>query len=786
MNRRIALPLLAILTLAAACGEGEGDAAALDPIEWDGAEPSRPGKEDDIAASFLSIFSRHDQTSMTVIAPDRRAMPGSEDGGSFHLDGYAIDDQVVLVIDGSFYRYDGEVEQHTLMVRPYYTSSAEGAPGREGFLTVDLTSPDRARVVRQEGDALGTRAGAFRGRIYATRRVRLGGDLPDNLEDLAERSPQRGERPPNTLDFSSTPLFIRPTIAITRVLPQGTNCLGAERIDATTSGVSLEVETAVYGFAPDDDVQIDLEYHVPEQSKRGFWGHTWGVLTWPHSSGPRIETFSQKRWMDSDAHNRATQVSFDGVGRSYRTDADAWGDGDDLYTLNIHARAHVLNGPKPRAATPVARHTMVVTNEGELVVADYFEMCRPEDERCRVERRRSLPSNLVARREAEEFNAIAAGRFETTQVALTECRGGGAFAGPYSETCSVYQAESDRELKASIEAELQGSVELQGRVAGQVSAAGVIPGLGEADVSGKLKAAFNLDASFNTSFKESVVWKDNQDLNVLYDSSLTQIQWWRIVHPRVRYMRIVEYDLCGAEVRAQEAFAEDYSDTSMVLTCRSGEANPIENACNPIYPDREGIEACETALIDPDGALGRQCLDEPAIIPNGPIVVPTEPGLRGQPDRILPPQLRRVGAVEECESDLTLRNNGWVNAQDMAQDFEFAWSHFQVGVYAGEREQYMLCHEPLRSEDAIIDLRLYKLASSSGGPSQLTLLQAGPGEDLVERLRQTREGFFELGVLRSNMSDESESRSDPADAEETPTRRASPSRRPTPVRSGGD
>lgn len=557
------------------------------PDPWGDAEPEYSGMaESDIP---LTIFLSEAQTTVRRIAttPD-------ETMGVLHLDGKSLDDRTVLIFSGQLHRFDGPVEDHLMVIQPRYYSKAAGAANPDGFLVVDLKANDRIRVVERDGWPLGTMAGVFRGDIIATNQLALNGPLPSDLTSLYIRPAGYGQRPPNVL--SDVALQIQPNVWLSALRPIGRGddpCQGENVVDTTLAGTGLEVQARVEGFPAGRPVTVEVHYRVPHYTAEHPVEHLWDYFSdmWAGEVDETVQTAVILGSAEGGAIPLPGYVTLD----------PPWG--SDLYAMSIEVRAY----QDPHSgATGGLIHELMVVDEGSQVVVDHFELCPIGDEPCRALRDANTAYNVVARRNVIEWTAQRQGLYDTITRPIGRCSGGTSVGGTFADDCTVYRENSDTELSYRVSSELNFELNVDGQAKGSASWGRVLPGIGGADLGGQLKATFNLQADLTASFSTSRTWISRHSLDVIYDPSETQLQWWRVVTPRVRYVQVGEFDACGARRNAHDVYLSDLTESRLVLAC---EAVPSYDAvCHAVEPTAETVGACNQRLIDPDSERGRQCI----------------------------------------------------------------------------------------------------------------------------------------------------------------------------------
>ncbi len=592
---RHAMTLALLSTVAASCGILDDD----DPW-WEGTdEPSYGDKADGIVP--LTIFLSRGQANVRRIIDDERlgSLPRSLTG-ELNLDGVTLSDDVVLIIEGTVYRFDHQVDRHLLVVQPHFVSAEEGAANPGGFLLVDLKDEERRHVITQEGAPLGAAPGRFIGRIIATTDVGLGDELSAELRDYYIHPVHLGERPPNVLDLDDenpTALYIRPNVALTLLAPAD-GCLGDAVVDTTVDGKPLRVAATVDGF-PAGPVDVEIRYRRPHYAHDSVGEQLWDYISGLFDAG--VEERSEKRTAFVATGRATAVVAFD----DYRTGSPP--DGQDLFPTEIELVAST--GGSNSAFAQSAVHQVTVARAGAEVIVDHFDLCPPGDEGCRALRDQKTALNVVARRNIVEWQAERDGLYDTVTEPLSRCAGGDAIPGDFSDDCVAYHESDDSELSAHLATQLQFELTVNGQAQGGASWGGAIQGLASADIAAAFKATFQLDADLSAKFSSSRVWRDHHSLDVIYDPSTTQIQWWRVVTPRLRFIELADFDACGQRLTSHEIFLSDLQDSRIVIACE--EVPSFDSVCHAVEPTVESNAACDQLLIDPASELGMECLGSP-------------------------------------------------------------------------------------------------------------------------------------------------------------------------------
>lgn len=574
--------LLTLLTALATSASCLGDDAW-----WLGdEEPDYTGKAD--ADVPLTIYITHEQPTIRKIL-SKEAIGDLSRGrtGYLNLDGRSLNEDVVLIFDGEVHRFDGKVDRILTVIQPTYISNAAGAANPDGFLKVDFKALDTTR--HHGSDALARHAGVYRGDIIATDKLGVGDPLPEDLTDLLIRPDNAFQRPPNYL--RDVDIFITPNVALTRLSPAASSCFGDDIVDVTLSDTDLAIEVEVEGFPDNVPVTVELIRRDPQTAGGGFWEHLIDPVTglWEDELEETVET--------------RTAANGEVVKFANQTTLEA-GFFENKFNSYYEVRAYAGND-RTIFAKPYI-HEMTVVDSGEEIIVDQFELCPFEDDACRALRDKYAPENVVARRNVIEWKAAGQGLYETITRPIGSCSGGDAISGEFSDTCKVYRESTDSELEANVSAELQFELTANGKAQGEASWSGGVNGLASAEIEAAFKAEFNIEASLDASFSASRTWASHSSLDVLYDPSNTQLQWWRVVTPRLRYLEIAEFNVCGARLRSTDLFLSDLRDSRLVLACE--EVPSFDTVCHAVEPTADTVAACNELLIDPESAEGKQCL----------------------------------------------------------------------------------------------------------------------------------------------------------------------------------
>ncbi|MFN3199955.1 MAG: hypothetical protein ACE366_16285 [Bradymonadia bacterium] len=575
----------------------EGPALPFEHAE-DGVEPDYTGKNDDAIPLTLvtskpeiNVYARLDADRMGNLSRGKTAM--------FNLDGMKLSDHTVLIIDGDLHTYEGDVETHRLVVKPEHISAKEGAANPDGFFIVDLKDEDNIQVIKADGAPFGSNPGVFRGRIIATEAIAPGDVVSESLYDYYLEPAAFGQRAPNVLSFPgrNRSFNIRPAMGLTMLSPTG-NCLGSDLVQTTLAGEKLNIEAGFQGFPAGRKITVEARLLMPHYTAESTLGQLWNYAEGLFGDEADVVVFREQV---TPNENGEVRISFDKFTVRHP------GFGEDYYTLSIDVLAYSADGNvQPSAQSPA--HHLVVVRPDTLVPVDAFELCPPGDDECKDLRDRYASEDVLARRQIVEWKAERDGLYDTITRPLGRCAGGDQVAGEFTESCTYYHESSDMELAASVEAELNFELSVNGQASGEGSWGGSIDGLATGSIEGAFKAAFSLEADLKGKFKTSRVWKNRRSLDVLYDPSSTQIQWWRVVTPRVRYLELAQFDACGARHAEYKMYLSDLRDSRLVLACE--EVPSFDSVCHAVEPTAERVQACNTLLLDPESAEGQACLGE--------------------------------------------------------------------------------------------------------------------------------------------------------------------------------
>jgi hypothetical protein len=585
MRHFFLLPLiLSVSTLGACAGE---------EAWWLGDEEPTCSEKCDASNAPLTIILTNRRNKIRKIL-DGESLGPLERGrtGRLNVDGRGLRDDTMMVFRGTLHRFDGAVEEHFFTVQPRYISHEAGAANPDGFLVVDLKT-ENIRSFANGLDPLGTHAGIFRGELVASNELTLEDVIDDDLSDLFIRPSNAFQRPSNYL--KDVELVITPNVVLSTFKPKDVNCFGADVVDTTLSNTDLDIEVLTDGFPAGEKVEVKMRYLVPQTAATGtlehlsdFVGGLLGREIEEHVATATIADVSQ-----------SPSVSFPG----FRTKESAWG--DSYFNFEIEVSATSASG---NIFSDTYVHNVTVVNEGQEAIVDAVELCPEGDAACHTLRDAKAADNVVARRNVIEFKAQSQGLLETVTRPIGSCSGGDTVAGDFSDACVAYHEETDTQISASLATELQFELHVNGEAQGEKSWEGGIPGLGSAKVEAAFSGKFKLDADFKASFETSRSWRDHNSLDVIYDPSDTQIQWWRVVTPRVRYLEFGEFNSCGQQISENEVFLTDLRDSRMVLAC---EAVPsFDTVCHAVEPNTDSVAACNELLINPTSPEGLACSAE--------------------------------------------------------------------------------------------------------------------------------------------------------------------------------
>lgn len=589
MNRAWIALSLALVGGVAACASETGDAW------WEGQdEPDYPPKAD--GSTPLTIYLGREQPNLrTILSTPEMGNIVRSRTGILNIDGSSLTNETVLIIQGEFFPYEGGRERHLLVAKPRYVTKEEGAYTDGGFLRLDLKSASNIRVYEQSGSQLGTKAGVFRGQIIATTALTLDQRPDDDLSVYYLRPRVYNQRPPNLL--ANREIYFRPNVALVRLKPH-LDCFGRYVVDTTLAQEELEVAIGLDGFPSGREVEVAIRYRFPHNAAGSVAGHLWDYISGIFAS--EYDEVEQKRRVRV---NSPTQmfVSMD----AYRTLAPAWG--DDLYAMEIEVEARQTTGSG--AYSGPYSHQLKVVNRGEQVLVDQFELCPPGDDACRALRDQYAPDNVIARRVVLEEIAEMRGLYNTITRPVGRCEGGDRVGGSFTDDCRVYRESQDTEVSFNVEAELNFELNVNGNAQGRGSWMGSLPGgLASAEIEAAFKAAFSLDVELHASFETSRTWIDRHSLDVVYDPRNTQIQWWRVVTPRLRFLELAEFDACGQRLGSNEIYLSDLTNSRLVLACE--EVPSYNTVCHAVEPSDTTVANCDRLLIPVDSARGQMCLME--------------------------------------------------------------------------------------------------------------------------------------------------------------------------------
>ncbi len=582
--------LLVVLT--AAC-QAESEEAAW----WLGTgEPSPTGKAD--GTSPLTIFFVDEQPKMRRILDEDLGSVAATSTGILNLDGRGFGDGVVLLFDGELHRWDGSVEHHALAIEPWWIPGEAGAANEGGFLRIDFQDRRSIHVFEQEGSPFGTTAGIFEGDVLATDERTLSeladaGELP-RFRDLMIRPARFTERPPNYLRGQK--VFIRPNVALTQLLPEG-GCIGEDVVDRTTTQTELFPEVAVTGFTPGTEVTVELRYIEPRYTTESIRETAWDFISAVFSGGLEERVLTET--VTVPGSGGPVTVSMPSVLVKSPPPAS------DLYPVEIEVQAY--EAARAGAFADPARHRVEVVREATEVMVDHFELCPLDDVACHELRDRYEPDNVIAHRNVIEWKAEQDGLYDTVTRPIGECAGGDRVSGAFSDACTIYRESNDRELSGRVGAELNFELNVNGQAGGKASWAGGIPGVASAKLQAAFEAGFGLETDLTASFESSRVWRNRNSLDVLYDPTEAQVQWWRVATPRLRFLELADFDACGQRRSSNEVFLIDLRQSRLVLACE--EVPSFESSCHAVEPTNEAVAACNTVLIDPESDEGRMCLE---------------------------------------------------------------------------------------------------------------------------------------------------------------------------------
>jgi hypothetical protein len=371
-------------------------------------------------------------------------------------------------------------------------------------------------------------------------------------------------------------------------------CLGDSVIDMTTAKTELAIDVEVDGFPLNESIVVEVSYTWPRDAGASDAAHLWDFATGWLAKDFSTETITGV--IADPGKNPVYQLP------SMTTLESGWG--SDIFTMDIQVFAYVEGNDSLFSA--VYKHQLTVADEGAQVIADFLELCPQDDEECYHMRDANAADNVIARRNIIEWKARNQGLYDTIVRPMGRCSGGDTISAPYTQDCVVYRESTDMDLSFNIEAELNFELTVNGEIKGQKSWGGEIEGLGSADVEAAFQGTFALNAELDASFSTSRTWENHHSMDVIYNPQDTQIQWWRVVTPKLRYLEIAEYNSCGTRSYSAEMYLSDLRNSRMILACES--VPSYDSVCYAVEPTDDSIAACETLLIDPESAEGKACM----------------------------------------------------------------------------------------------------------------------------------------------------------------------------------
>jgi hypothetical protein len=544
---------------------------------------------------LLTIFFSEQQVQVPmVLKAERLGDRSREDTGLVDIDGRNLSERTVLIFAGELHRYDAAPgappERHLMLVQPHYIDRSEGAANAEGFLRADLKASERQRNLSSH-EPLGKNAGLFKGQIIATEAVTLDGSLAPSLDKYLLRSSNAFRPPPNRI--ANAEIRFLPHAALVKLAPSG-GCYGDSLVDVTIAHTPLEAEIELQGFRAGKRVTVETRFLVPRFAGAGPIEH---FKDW-------VGSFL---WSDSLEEHLVTQtVSAQPGARiklpAFRPPEAAWG--ADHFEMAVEVRAYV-----DKVAGPFAKpyiHRLVVTDPGAHVAVDAFALCPIGDAACQELRDKDAPDNVIARRRVLEWKAETMGLYQTVVEPIGSCVGGNVATTSYGDYCSVYHESKDKMIKANVKTALNFQINVNGKANAGGSLAGTYNGIAAGEIQAEAQASLGLEVDLGASFATSSIWLEHASLTTIYDPSTTQLQWWRVVAPRLHYVEVAEFSACGDRVASAEVFLADLRDSRLMLAC---EAVPSFNTvCHAVEPTADAVKACKKLLIDPKSARGKQCL----------------------------------------------------------------------------------------------------------------------------------------------------------------------------------
>jgi hypothetical protein len=556
--------------------------------EWGEDEPAYDGKEDGAGAMtiFLPQVSNHIRK---ILATEQLGELERDRTGILNLDGHDFDDQTVLIFSGALHRYDGKVEPQLFVVKPEKVAKQIKTKFGTSYLRADLKGSN-GKQFATGSSALGSAAGVFRGDIIATNLLAFGDKPNSDLKKYYVKPMNPNERPSNVLRKAT--FYVDPNIALTKLLPKNAGqdpCLGNTMIDTTTVG-SVFGEFAIDGFPADKPVQIEIHYLYPKGSASTQVGTYWQAFADAFTGGAVDDVVVKKNLA-------AGRLTGDIGELKLRLPALS----TKVYALGIELRARI-DSNSPAIAT--FRHQLTVAEPKAEIVVDAVELCPIGDAACHDFRDNGVPENVVVRRDEIEAEAAAANLYKPTIAPISSCAGnriGGS-------ACTIYSERKDSAIETNVKTGATFSVSVDGSVAGGSSwSLPKIAGVATGTLTAAFKGAFNLSADFSATFQKSDKWVHRSKLDVYYDPNKTQIQWWRIAYPKLRYLHMAQVNSCGDYLNAHKAFLADTRESRLVLSC---EAVPSDRQCNAVEPTTENVDSCAGLLIDPASPAGEACRAE--------------------------------------------------------------------------------------------------------------------------------------------------------------------------------
>jgi len=545
----------------------------------------------------LSISISQPESVFDVVIPRDMATVLRAATGRLQVQGDGLNPDTELLIAGRVTDVNGNSEEYLLLIETEY---AEALGSGRGALIADFKDINAMTVVSDNDREFGHFAGVFRGTVIAVDRQHAQSALNDMVDGtLASRLAHimsASSAAPNVA-FNET-IEIKPVVALTQLSPS--DCYGADVLGFTTSGTTLGVEAEAYGFPEGQTVRFDLEYIHPESA-----GRNWLTRGFEYSEGwAWLDMYDISDDIDTKDESETATTGYDGFARvtfpDYKTVYPAFNRDQFRTDIQIQATSGALT-------TWPRDYLLNVVDEGETITHRAFELCAPEDDSCRM-MRQSLPQEALATIAGVERQAIEDGLWNEVWSHVNDCQGGDRIDAGYSEQCGVYLERTDSRLQYRVSTALNFELTVNGEARGGASWQGSYGSLAAAEVAAEFEGSFNLDASVQASFETTELWRDRTNLNILYNGATTQIQWWRVAQPRLRYMQVASYNQCGLTDSVQELILSDLRRSRLVLACE--EVPSYDSVCHTVQPTQANAESCEGLLIPTDSEEADFCLEE--------------------------------------------------------------------------------------------------------------------------------------------------------------------------------